>query len=301
MTENEMLQEIACGANFSYVLGDEVKILPTEFKVMQDRNVNCLVRCMRMKYNGHDSLFYHTGGMKVFANELQIVDADRATDLVVALLKSIVDLKNVGFLSCVNIVSSLQKIYLEGHSNQVRLVYLPINQHLHADDVAFENTLRGLLVRKIDDLLDINERLRSLRGNLINVSIPLDELIRQTLGGVEESLDNTLMGDAPRKLKLSAVDSPGQFELIVDQNEYRIGKSPVMDGVIKYNMYIGRVHCKILRTGDVFLVVDLDSKNGTYLNGIKISPQRAYELHDGDYLTLANSSFLVTILEGGAQ
>lgn len=301
LTENGMLQEVSCGANFSYVLADEVRIQPTEYKVMQDRNVNCLVKCMRIKYNDRDALFYHIAGMKPFINEFRAVDSNTAAELIVALLKSVVDLKNVGFLSVVNIDSSLQRIYLDAHTNQVRLVYLPINQHFYPDESAFENALRGALVRQIDDLSECGERLREIRSDLVNISISLDEVVCNAFGDVEVTLDSTMVGDGLPKIKLTATDSPNPFELVVDRNEYRIGKSPSMDGVIKYNMYIGRVHCKILRTGEGFLVVDLDSKNGTYLNGVQLAPQKPYELHEGDCLTLANSDFQVSFLEGGTR
>ena len=299
LTENGMIQEIPCGTNYTYVLAEGVQIQPTEYKVMQDQNVNCLVRCMRMKYNCRDALFYQTGGLKSFLTELRTGEAEEAAELIVALLKSVVDLKNIGFLSCTNIDGSLHKVFLDAHTNQVRLIYAPINQHFYSDDTSFENAIRGSLVQQIDNLPEAGEKLRELRNDLVNKAISLDEVVCKAIGDVDVTLGNAFMDDGAAKLRLTAMNAPMPFEMIVNQNEYRIGKSPAMDGVIKYNMYVGRVHCKILRNGNCFLVVDLDSKNGTFLGKEKLEAFKPYELHDGDTLTLANSDFHVTVQEGG--
>jgi FOG: FHA domain len=300
-----MLQEIPCEADFTYVLSEEVNIQPTEYKVMQDQNVNCLVRCMRMKYNCRDALFYSVGFMKPFINEFRSADSDRATELIIALLKSVVDLKNVGFLSCVNIECSLQKVFWDGHANRVRLVYLPINQHFYPDEAAFESALRGALVRQIDDLSETGKRLTEVRNDLVNMAISLEEVVCNALGDEDVTLDRVIVKDDKAKLMLSATDPrPGStqaFLLSVDRDEYVIGRSPLAEGVVPFSVYIGSKHCKILRNGDNFLVVDLDSKNGTYLNGAQLAPQQPYELHNGDCLTLANTDFQATILKGGAQ
>lgn len=299
LTENGMIQEIPCGANYTYVLAEGIQIQPTEYKVMQDQNVNCLVRCMRMKYNCRDALFYQTGGLKSFLTELRAGEAEEAAELIVALLKSVVDLKNIGFLSCTSIDGSLHKIFLDAHTNQVRLIYVPINQRFYPDDTSFENAIRGALVQQIDNLPESGEKLRELRNGLVNKAISLDEVVCKAIGDVDVTLGNAFMDDGAAKLRLTAMNAPMPFEMVVNQNEYRIGKSPAMDGVIKYNMYVGRVHCKILRNGNCFLVVDLDSKNGTFLGKEKLEAFKPYELHDGDTLTLANSDFHVTVQEGG--
>ena len=49
LTERGLLREMPCGANLAYILAQNVSVQPTEYKVMQNPNVNCLVSCMRMK------------------------------------------------------------------------------------------------------------------------------------------------------------------------------------------------------------------------------------------------------------
>lgn len=295
LTERGLLREMPCGANLAYILAQNVSVQPTEYKVMQNPNVNCLVSCMRMKYNGQEELYYLTAGMKNFMSVFLSSGPDNAANLIAALLKSVVELKNVGFLSCTNIDATLNKIYVDFHTNRVRLIYLPIDQRFYSDELTFENELRSALVQRIDELAGNSHKLAKMRQLLINATISLSDIIS---GGGGSSPTTPTSGPTPakeRKLILSAINAPTPFQLVVDRSEYRIGKNPEMEGVVSFNKFIGRTHCMILKNGSVFSVVDLNSKNGTFVNQNKLTPQQPFGLKNGDVLRLANSDFQVTI------
>lgn len=293
LTENKFLTEMTCGANIAYVLDPRVSVQPTEYKVMQNPNVNCLVKCMRMKYNGRDELYYLTAGMKNFLDVFLSSGPDNAANLTAALLKSVIELKNVGFLSCANIDAALNKCYVDFHTNRVRLIYLPVDCPFYPDELTFENEIRSALVRRIDELAGSSPKLAKMRQYLINATLSLQDIIN---GGGGSSLSTPETPPVKEHmLILSAINAPVPLQLVVDRSEYRIGKNPGMDGVVTFNKFIGRTHCMILKNGSAFSVVDLNSKNGTFLNQNRLSPQQPYSLKNGDILRLANSDFQITI------
>ncbi|HMQ54151.1 MAG TPA: FHA domain-containing protein [Anaerolineae bacterium] len=49
---------------------------------------------------------------------------------------------------------------------------------------------------------------------------------------------------------------------------------------------ISRQHIKLTRLGEQWYVEDLDSTNGTFLNGIQITPHQPTAINHGDYLRL---------------
>lgn len=51
---------------------------------------------------------------------------------------------------------------------------------------------------------------------------------------------------------------------------------------------VSRRHALILKHNVTLMIQDLRSKNGTYLNGERLSPSQAVVLRDGDYLWLGN-------------
>ncbi len=65
---------------------------------------------------------------------------------------------------------------------------------------------------------------------------------------------------------------------------FMIGRSHVCDLTIE-STRISREHVRVERTSSGYLVVDLDSTNGTYVNGVKVTE---CPLNDGDLLTVAN-------------
>lgn len=75
--------------------------------------------------------------------------------------------------------------------------------------------------------------------------------------------------------------------------EFRIGRSPKCEVVLQETRG-SRYHASIVREDDRYFVVDKDSRNGTYLNGLKISRS---ELHEGDKITVGRAAITIDSLE----
>lgn len=90
-------------------------------------------------------------------------------------------------------------------------------------------------------------------------------------------------------------DCAAEKKVSVSQFPFRIGK---MEGVTDFricNNMVSRKHADIIREQGAYFVVDLDSTNGTYLNGKRIQPGEKTVLTDGARLTFATSEFKVHI------
>ncbi len=65
---------------------------------------------------------------------------------------------------------------------------------------------------------------------------------------------------------------------------------------------VSRRHCSLRRDGTRLIVTDLDSTNGTSVNGEALIPYRDYVIHDGDRLILGTLHFTVHFVTAvGAQ
>jgi len=73
-----------------------------------------------------------------------------------------------------------------------------------------------------------------------------------------------------------------------------IGRSPGNDIQIK-DKSVSRKHLKIIRRGDNYFVEDLQSKNGTFINGNQISPGGEFEVTEG--IPVAIGSVVVSLGE----
>ncbi|MDQ0215292.1 hypothetical protein J2S13_001692 [Oikeobacillus pervagus] len=72
-----------------------------------------------------------------------------------------------------------------------------------------------------------------------------------------------------------------------------LGRSGTIDPRhFQKNRFVSNQHARFSLSGDEFIVQDLNSTNGTKLNGVRLSPDREYPLQEGDKLTFANMEFL---------
>lgn len=82
----------------------------------------------------------------------------------------------------------------------------------------------------------------------------------------------------------------------VNKPVFRLGKEQsYVDYFVSNNSAVSRSHADIITRGTNFFVIDLNSKNGTYLNNRAIAVQTETEIRDGDMLRLGNEEFIFRI------
>ena len=78
----------------------------------------------------------------------------------------------------------------------------------------------------------------------------------------------------------------------VNKAVFRIGKeNKTSDFTVVNNPKISRNHAEIIRRNNIFYIVDSESRNGTFVNGIQIKPRQETEIRDGDMIRLADEDF----------
>ena len=95
------------------------------------------------------------------------------------------------------------------------------------------------------------------------------------------------------QLFISGVNTPVCVQMLINKIGFVMGKADVCDGILDFNEEISREHCKIIWRDGIYYIVDLNSTNGTYLNGEALAANREYPIHPGDRLRLSASTFKV--------
>ena len=65
---------------------------------------------------------------------------------------------------------------------------------------------------------------------------------------------------------------------------------------IEDNSTISRSHAQIMKNGSNVCVMDLGSKNGTFVNGVKCANGESVTVRNGDKITLSDEDFIITLL-----
>lgn len=297
LIENGHVAEMACGTNFAYILKENSAFLSTEYKVLQSQSNSSFVRCMKMLFNGSVQLFYLTTNLKPFSTLLPTLDAEGFLTIVANLISDIIDVKMNGFLSCQNINISFDKIYVDPATYKVMLVYVPISQRIYDDYSTFENEIRTGLVRLISGISNISSpKTIQLSADLSNGMLTMEDLRGRIKSGknAQPVLEHSAAGKTASTLRIVALNAPTSIEMQITKDSFIIGKNAsAVDGVLSFNKMISRVHCRIDRIGDDYTVTDLQSANGTFVNRIRLQPNKPHPIKDGDMIRLANSDFQV--------
>lgn len=82
-------------------------------------------------------------------------------------------------------------------------------------------------------------------------------------------------------------------EIAINKPVFRIGKErSYVDYFVDSNQAVSRSHADIITRGGRYYVYDQNSVNHTYINDKMLPVKLEVEIHDGDYLRLANEEFI---------
>lgn len=296
--EENMLVEQKRGDYFSYIANDANLFLPTEFKVLQNRSVDCLVRCMKMKFNGKLELLYMYDNKKPLDSCISLLDENNFITMLSSLISSLVKIRSNGFLDCCKVMTSFDKIFMDVKTYEVNLIYVPISTRIHRDFLTLENEIRTELIKLISGLDKLNTpRMIQVKSDLQNGNLTLQDLNAKYRGiaGTTYNLPSSggltsgSLSNASAMLKL--INSPVNLEMSINKDRFIVGKKNSCDGVISNNKMISRQHAEITRFGREYFIADLKSSNKTFINGKQLIPNIKERLSNGDIVKLANMEF----------
>ena len=90
------------------------------------------------------------------------------------------------------------------------------------------------------------------------------------------------------RVELTNTDDP-KHKIVLSRLPAMLGQDEYAEVRVE-DSWVGRYQCIIDREGDRLTVLDLGSKNGTFIDGMRI---RRSHLMPGDTLTLGRTNFLV--------
>lgn len=97
--------------------------------------------------------------------------------------------------------------------------------------------------------------------------------------------------------KIISTDNLISFD--INKEVYVIGKSKERaDGVISGNSMISRIHAEIRITDNHAYIKDLNSANGTFIDGRRLEPDKSEPLYKNSIIKLADMEFIISDTEG---
>jgi hypothetical protein len=112
----------------------------------------------------------------------------------------------------------------------------------------------------------------------------------------EEMEDATMIltaAGAIETITLRSLNTEEEMEITPVKLPCVLGKSKKSSDFYLDSPVVSRVHMRISEDMATYFVEDLNSTNGTFVNGIQLVPYELKEIKSGDQITLANMDFIV--------
>lgn len=109
----------------------------------------------------------------------------------------------------------------------------------------------------------------------------------------EERTTLLITSRVTKSIVLTAIGTEAPVKIKPFEFPYIIGKSESSCDFCIDSAVVSRVHLRIVEELDDYFVEDLNSTNGTFLNGEQIKAHSLQPVHIGDKLTIANIDFIV--------
>ncbi len=319
------LSEVMGANNISYILNNSSDFSVTGYKVMQNQSSSGLLRCAKIMYNGKVKLVYIVDNNKPLSYVATRLGVNELNAVVFNLIQRAMDIKANGFFRAENLELDFNKIFVDTTDYSVHFIYFPVSGGATGKISTFDNEFRIALINLFNAFpVFATAQFQKLCSDLANGSLPLEAILKKlqnnsngnNFGQDVDKINNNSKGyqhmgysdvsyrdggvygyvQVPQPIMtITSINSPFQMTFTINQTEFLIGKNPNMvHGAVTYNPAISRVHCRINFDAGRYFLTDMGSANGTFINQQRLEKQQTVEVHNGDYLKLANSDFVIS-------
>lgn len=266
--ENQV-REVKNGIGTAYILENNELFYDIGYKVMQNLDESCLLKCHRLKYNGKVKLVYFTSEYESIAQIMQRSTPEAAQNAVAQMYEAFMQIENLGFLDISYVDNRLDHIFVDPVTNAVKIIYLPVNiPGRKKNKASFENEIKAQLSR-------------------------LGIAASAVLTPVQPVMQNDQMPPQNNQECIWIQSLDGRIQFQVGHGDFVIGKSKdKVNGVIIGNPAVSRVHCKILYQNGTYFIADMGSSNGTFLDGKRVTATEPLPIQNGSRIRIANIEFM---------
>jgi acyl-CoA synthetase (AMP-forming)/AMP-acid ligase II len=126
------------------------------------------------------------------------------------------------------------------------------------------------------------------------IKVKTGEFFGSEIKNTDSCKTMVLQGRTANVPYLQSLKNPAE-RIIIDKSSILVGRlAGSVDYVIDNNA-VGKMHAEILKKDELFYIIDLNSVNGTFVNGERIVCNTETIIKNGDKITLANEVYKFTI------
>lgn len=244
-----------------------------------------LLSCSMVRWDDRIQLCYFVDHMTTLAQKKESMTLDELTAVCSDILTMLISIETYPDLSAENVSWDMESIYLD-EDNDVYLVCLPAVLPLEALE-------SRIYMKRVYALMDE-----------IFQQVPQGEVVRRQMDAAAKKSFGDWLGlrDAlasraaveEEMITLRSVNTPEPFIFRIGHEDFYIGTDPEKcKGCILGAVSVSPVHAIVGWNDISYYIKDLNSREGTYLNDIKIAPQTQVPFGKGSIIKFAECTFTV--------
>lgn len=285
MYSNEVFYEEKTGNEIVITLNSPEYFSANGYSALVNSVRMGFVPCEQMMVAGKVKLIYNTASFSSLFEMLPYMTPDMFERVSANLINKLSLFRNNMYLRCENAFLSTDKIFVNKNTMDVYLIYLPLESNDPTDYMPmFESKLREKLASLVDKYPNLKRPSAPVQPAApVQHAAPIQSNV---------SVPTSRAGGTSFVFRSNCV-SP---DLRITSDEFVIGKSQSrVDGVISGSNLVSRVHCKAILKDGACYIMDLNSLNGTCLNGRRINPGEMYKLVEGTRISIADMDFIFAV------
>ena len=270
------------------------------YKVLLKNSLYGAISCICIKFNLQDKVLYNTEGYEVLSSVLSSLSEKEILSVIYGMAKICLEINHNDFIPKEALQMDANLIYWDKNKGLPRFLVLPTSKEYFSGDYRswdkrYRDVINNLLVKfdsklreQILELFDLNEDIEKINSKILEM---VEKLI-----DVSEEYSPSCLGELSSELRLSHNGKYGQISFSIRKHEFIIGKKrESVDGYLNISNAVSRLHCKIVNRDNRFFIVDLGSKNHTFVNGMLVKSEEYIEIHNGDMVKIADINFIADI------
>lgn len=102
---------------------------------------------------------------------------------------------------------------------------------------------------------------------------------------------SVILEDAAKLACLIGCGDHAQEKIFVDKDSFVIGRIKSQSDYVSFNAAVGKLHAEIINKDRAYYIKDLNSRNGTFINGERIVSNVEHSIQNNDRIAFANSEY----------
>lgn len=285
-------------------LNDSSLFSSLQYKVIKNEDLNYIIPCRKITKDYDAELIFITKTYRDFGESLLYMTVPKCIKAINDFINVLLDVEKKDYLDISNIVLEEKNVLYDLNKQKIRLIYMPISfdREYHSFyielirylKVISEKTKLSGENRWKDFLHDMDKKEYTLQEVSFSLKSLLTDNIYQDYSDIEERQNNR----THKYVLLKGLGKNNKNIFHIEMEKYIIGRIPsLVEGSLPMFPTVSSKHCMLTKCEDGYVISDLSSVNGTFVNHVRLKQGEKRKLQDGDIVNIAELSFTVEIKE----